>query len=331
LVRLFIRRDSDGETKRVDLYEAFEGLMRDEMLMRERLHDYEGFNDDGTPILEPWQVPPIVSQHLPYLRPTGRTKMFNARITSSGDAGSLKDYYGLPPRKDGHAKEANYELVLPLLQAASERKTFIASKRKPEESITTFDALAGVVPATNFLQAISGMNWHPDYWEKVFKPTLRFYEKLIAGGRLEQVVVIWPQLTKSIEVRDLPCLDQAQIISRNRRPSPRIDFVGSDAKHRDAPERVAGARKATDDAEANAMLDPAGRRAAVLLYLAADITASGEGKCRAADLPDNPQISDLATLLSIVAPATATPNGRPVIEWTVQRNDQKGTPAIPQS
>jgi hypothetical protein len=331
LVRLFIRRDPDDETRRVDLYEAFEGLMRDEMLMRERLHDYEGFNDDGTPVLEPWQVPPIVSQHLPYLKPTGRTKMFNARITSSGDAGSLKDYYGLPPRKDSHAKEANYELVLPLLKAARERKTFIASKRKPEESITTFDALVGVVPATTFLQTINGMNWHPDYWEKVFEPTLRFYEKLIAGGRLEQVVVIWPQLTKSIEVRDLPGLDRAQIISRNRRASPRIDFVGSDAKHRDAPERVAGARKATEDAEADAMRDPAGRRAAVLLYLAADIGAYGEGKCRAADLPAKPDTGDLATLLSIVAPATATPHGRPVIEWTVLRNDQKGSPVIPQS
>lgn len=331
LVRLFIRRDPDDAPKRVDLYEAFEGLMRDEMSMRERLHDYEGFNDDGTPILEPWQVPPIVSQHLPYLRPTGRTKMFNADITSSGDAGSLKDYYGLPLRKDSEAKKANYELVLPLLQAARERKTFTASRRKPEETITSFDALVGVVLAKDFLQALGAMEWHPDYREKVLKPTLRFYEKLVAGGRLDEVVVIWPQLTKSIEVRDLPGLGHAQIITRGRRTPPRIDFVGSDAKHRDAPERIAGARKTTADTEADALRDPAGRRAAALLYLAADIAAYGEGKCRAADLPSNPHTGDLATLVSIAAPATATPHGRSVIEWTVRRKDQKGTPTIPQS
>jgi Z1 domain len=330
LVRLFIRRDPDDAPNRVDLYEAFEALMRDEMRMRERLHDYEGFNDDGTPVLEPWQVPPVVSQHLPYLRPTGRTKMFNARITSTGDAGSLKDYYGLPPRKDAQAKEANYQLLLPLLKAARERKTFTASRRRPEDPVTTFEALVGVVPAEDFVYAIGGMDWHPDYREKVLQPTLRFYQKLIEDGRLDHVVVIWPQLIKAVETRALPGLDCAQIITRSRRTPPRLDFVGSDAKHRDAPERIAGARKATNDSEADTLRDPAGRRAAALLYLAADLADYGDRKCPAADLPSNPHPGDLATLISVAAPATATPHGRAVIEWTVRRKDRAGAPTIPQ-
>ena len=92
LVRLFIRRDPEDQPRRVDLYEAFEGLMRDERALRLRLQEYEGFQDDGTPILEPWQVPPIVSQHLPYLRPTAPNKMFNAVVIDTlGDSGKLKD------------------------------------------------------------------------------------------------------------------------------------------------------------------------------------------------------------------------------------------------
>lgn len=67
-----------------------------------------------------------------------------------------------------------------------------------------------------------------------------------------------------------------------------------------------------------------------MLYLAADIATFGEGKCYPKDLPNDPQLGDLATLISIAAPSTATPHGKPVIEWTVKRKDQTGSPTIPQ-
>ena len=154
LVRLFIRRDPDDALHRVDLYEAFEGLMQDEIALRIRLQEYEGFREDGTPILEPWQVPPIVSQHLPYLRPAARTKMFNAVVHTMGDAGRLKDYYGLPPREHAEQKEANFDLLAPVLAAATEVKTFLSSRVKPDDSPKPFSARIGKIGAQEFLMVL---------------------------------------------------------------------------------------------------------------------------------------------------------------------------------
>lgn len=328
LVRLFIRRDPDDAPKRVDLYEAFDGLMRDEAALRTRLDEYEGFNDDGTPILEPWQVPPIVSQHLPYLKPTGRTKMFNAVISTLGDAGRLKDYYGLPPRTDAAGKAADFATMTSLLRAASEMMTFTSSRRRPEDPVTSFEALVGIVEAKEFINVLAKLKWHPDYADKVIAPTLRFFEKLVGDGKLDDVAIIWPQLVRSAEHRELPGLGRGQIVTRNRRASPRIDFVGSDSKHRDAVERIAGTPKTTADAAADELGDPQGRRGAVLLYVASDPADGGNRRCAAADVPDKPKAGDLAVLVSIVAPATATPLGGPVIEWTVRRSAQRGSAVV---
>jgi hypothetical protein len=331
LVRLFIRRDPDSDPRRVDLYEAFEGLLRDEAAFRERLRDYEGFQDDGTPTLEPWQVPPIVSQHLPYLRPTGRTKMFNASVNSMGDAAKLKDYLGLPPRKDNHDKAANFGLVLPLLQAATQKKTFVSSKRKPEDPPGTFSALTGIVTAAEFVSILKQYRWH-DEFVHVFAPVRNFYENLLKAGHLEDVAVIWPQPTTAA-LKILPGLGESLIIGRGRRAAPRIDFSGSDPKHRDALERIAGAapkpdnpedKEALQDNEADSLRRPDGRRAAVLISIAADPADAGERKVTPASLPDEPDPGDLGVFLSIAAPATATPHGRSVIEWQVERKGLRG-------
>jgi hypothetical protein len=328
LVRLFIRRDPSDAMKRVDLYEAFEGLMRDEIALRARLRDYEGFRDDGTPILEPWQVPPIVSQHLPYLKPTGRTKMFNAVINTLGDSGKLKDYYGLPPRKDSAAKAANFDRIASLLRVASEQAVFTSGRSKPEDPLANFNAQFGIVEASEFLDVFQRLNWHPDYAAKVMAPTLRFYETLASGGKLDDFVVVWPQLVKSVERRELPGYGPGQIITRGRRDQPRLDFVGSDSKHRDSVERIAGTQKNTVDDNADSLRDSRGRRGSVLIYIASDPAAGGEKRCLAADVPDRPDPGDLAVLISVVAPATATPHGRSVIEWTVRRSGQWGSAAV---
>lgn len=327
LVRLFIRRDPDDAVRRVDLYEAFEGLMRDESALRTRLEEYEGFREDGTPILEPWQVPPIVSQHLPYLRPAARNKMFNAVVHTMGDAGRLKDYYGLPLRKDGDQKLANFQLLAPVLAAATEVKTFMSSRQKPEDSPKPFDAKVGTISAQKFVAILDKLLWHTDY-AKVIEPTRRFYQELVRRGVLDDLIVVWPQLVKSAQLLALPEIGKGQVVTRNRRAAPRIDFVGSDSKHRDAVERIAGTHKNATDAAADALRDPANRRGALLMYVAADPTDKRDEKAFVTDLDEAPPAEDLAVLISLVAPARATPHGKSVIEWTVRRPSQAGIAAV---
>ncbi|GGK94393.1 Z1 domain-containing protein [Mangrovihabitans endophyticus] len=328
LVRLFIRRDPDGP-HRVDLYEAFEGLMRDEVAMREQLKEYEGFDDEGHPIVEPWQVPPLVSQHLPYLRPTARNKMFNAYVDSSGDAGKLRDLYGLTSRDDVQGKRNNYRLVRPMLTALTDTRTFVAARRKPEDPPSTFEARTGTVKATEFVDVLEKLAWELDEWENRLRPMIRFYRGLIEDGRLEDVVLLWPQLTRRVIERDLPGLPGAQIVTRKRRMPPRREFVGSDAKHRATPTGIAGADLADVDPQAAALRDGDGRRAAALIYLAADIRDRGDGPSPAADLPQEPDPADIATLISLAAPVTATPHGRSVIQWSVRREAARGDAVVP--
>jgi hypothetical protein len=327
LVRLFIRRDPADARNRVDLYEAFEGLMRDELALRENLQEYEGFREDGNPILEPWQVPPIVSQHLPYLRPAGRTKMFNAVVHTRGEAGRLKDYYGLPERKDGVQKQANFEALAPLLAAATDVKDFMSGRQRPEDSPKPFKAKVGTISALEFITVFDKLHWHPDYL-KVIEPRARFYHDLIEKGALDDLVVIWPQLVKSARLLKLPEIGEGQVVTRNRRDLPRIDFVGSDAKHRDAVERIAGTHKNTADPEADDRRDPAGRRGALLVYIAADPT-DRVGRVEVDDLDKQPAAKDLAILISVVAPARATPHGKSVIEWTTRRPEKAGIATVP--
>jgi hypothetical protein len=126
----------------------------------------------------------------------------------------------------------------------------------------------------------------------------------------------------------LPDFGAGQVITRNRRQAPRIDFVGSDSKHRDAVERIAGATKWTEDPAADSFCDPRGCRGAILVYIAGDLSDLGLEKCNADMMPIEPSPHDLVALFSLVAPATATPHGRSVIEWTVRRKDLLGTPSV---
>lgn len=329
LVRLFIRRDPDYAPQRVDLYEAFEGLMRDEMALRASLEEYEGFDENGDPILEPWQVPPIVSQHLPYLRPSARNKMFNAEIHTMGNAGRLKDFYGIPPRSAGDEKLANFELVAPVLASVvkDDGKSFLSSRRKSEETPRPFTARVGTITVSDFLSLLDNLRWN-DQFRKVIDPTRRFYHNLAERGGLTDLVVVWPQLASSSQLYELPNIGAGQVVTRQRRDSPRIGFVGSDAKHRDAVERIAGASKDTADPVADSLRDPSGRRGALLVYVAADPVHKGDAKATVDDLDAAPGAQDLAVLISLVAPITATAHGKSVIEWTVKRPSQRGVVAV---
>ena len=82
LVRLYIgRAEVDGKTP-LDLYEAFEAVCRDEEEFRSRLGIYERA-PDGSAGLTPKQVPALVFNSFPRLRPTAKNKMFNALLVSA--------------------------------------------------------------------------------------------------------------------------------------------------------------------------------------------------------------------------------------------------------
>nr|WP_323180814.1 Z1 domain-containing protein [Streptomyces atratus] len=74
LVRLYIgREDPMGKSKTVDLYEAFEAICRAEETFRAQLTWYATLVD-GKPQVTPVQIPPLVSQHLSWIKPSAATR-----------------------------------------------------------------------------------------------------------------------------------------------------------------------------------------------------------------------------------------------------------------
>jgi hypothetical protein len=315
LVRLYIR--SDGQ---VDLYGAFEALLMDEEAFREELRQFEGMDREGRPLLEPWQIPPLVSQHLPWLRPTGRTKMWNAVIAQRGTGARVSDLYNIPPRDDIEGKHHNLEHVaVPLLQASD-----------GPAQLNGFNALVGKLSAADVLRLMSadGIRWHPDY-ESNFEPIRRFFKASADAGQITDWVVVWPLVQKPVGLlpiagRDLP------VIYRSRRPLGRTDFVGSDAKHRPPLDRLTGwdsTGTTLERALANLRtVDSQGRptTGGLLAYLVDDRVRQDTQPI--GTLTDRGAVT---LLLSYIAPVAAVPPSGSVIHWTVRRAKQEGVAAVP--
>jgi hypothetical protein len=294
LVRLYIRRD-----KNVDLYEAFEALLMDEEAFREELRQYEGFDSDGIPLVEPRQIPPLVSQHLPWLRPTARVKMWNAVIDSKATAGGIQDRYGLPPQGSVENKHNLLEVGLPLIQAASEGT--VLPYELPGGQSGEVPVRLGLISASQFLDLFAMMRWHDEY-DEVIGPFSKFLEGATSKGRIKEWVVVWPQPQKSVGTLTVPSIGSLPVIKRGRRTGGRIDFVGSDRKHSSAALPFARG-------EAIGGLQAAEGRGVVLVYLVDDRTIEST-----APLSEN----NVVPLLSVAVPRSATPHKRDLIKWTVK-------------
>jgi len=291
LVRLYISRDETA-----DLYDAFEALLMDEESFREELRQYEGLDDDGMPLVEPRQIPPLVSQHLPWLRPTARNKMWNAVIESKATAGGIQDRYGIPPRGAATNRGNLTNVGIPLAHVAQEpvRLTYNLA----DGSSGDVNAKMGMIGAVPFLKLFETLVWN-DRYDEVIEPFKRFLSKATEDGRIKEWCIVWPQPKSSVAVVNLLGLD-IPVINRKRRKD-RIDFVGSDRKHAQAALPIARG-------ESVASLDGDEGRGVALLYFVDDRGETQEPL----------SVDNIVPLLSIAVPKSATPHKRDLIQWTVR-------------
>ncbi|WP_165837127.1 Z1 domain-containing protein [Phenylobacterium hankyongense] len=98
LVRLFIGTEEKIDKRglrKINLYEAFGAVCRDEEMFREELKRYASIED---PRVLPRQIPPLVPSHM--LKPTAANKMYNARITFRNFGGQLSESTFAPTEPD---------------------------------------------------------------------------------------------------------------------------------------------------------------------------------------------------------------------------------------
>ncbi|GAA3770214.1 Z1 domain-containing protein [Streptomyces phyllanthi] len=181
LVRLYIgREEAFGRKRSADLYEAYEAICRDEETFREQLAQYAAVVD-GKPQITPAQVPPLVAQHLPWLRPSARNKMFNAELVEVRSPGRPIEPAAYPLQST--ALKRNTERWRPLLNALSATPTTFSNP--PDASSTrtrTFEALTGVVSHRDLVSVLSQLEWERP---RHFDPHLTYLRQL--DGTLAKV------------------------------------------------------------------------------------------------------------------------------------------------
>jgi hypothetical protein len=310
LVRLFIGRNVPAPRgQHVDLYEAFGAVVRDEEDFRAELEQYAAINEEtGHPQITPEDVPPMVFQQVPWLKPTAGYKMYNAELTQEGVGGKLRDFPRQPERGDGSINTLHLGLINPLLEALIETGAFryLDVNGKEREYMARY----GIIAAGPVCDALARFRWMPNY---TFAPTVAFMRAAIAAGTLTDFAVLLPELSGAAQRPVGTRTESLPVLTRARRTDgTRGGFSGSSWRQRAAIETIAGNRDvsgfvlSTGGPLAIELRHPT--RGALLLTLALD---NGNDDARATGLPPGPlAAADIASLFSLALPYACAPRGR---------------------
>lgn len=310
LVRLYIgRAEPDGKTT-VDLYEAFDAIVRDEEAFRDQLRQYSEMVD-GRPQITPRDIPPLVSQHLPWLKPAAQNKMFNAELVVRRSPGSLVIPTGYPT--DYATIAANYVSVEPLLVAAGSQVELVVPEML-NVARSAFKAWIGAVDPSTFLKAIEGITWITrDY----YLPDKTFLREI--AGAVDRWVVIAPQTDAAKSVRTLPGIGPRTVFKRAPKP-PQNKLWGepTDRKHRPAAQFVAGAVADYDDPVLAPWKGP--NSGAVLIYpMTRDPVA----------LSPDPECKEIVLAVAWITPANIKTKMKEVVQFRAKNSALAEQPIVP--
>ncbi|WP_406160610.1 Z1 domain-containing protein [Streptomyces sp. NBC_01005] len=260
LVRLYIGREEPlTKTQTVDLYEAFEAICRDEETFRSQLSRYAELID-GEPQVTPARIPPLVSQHLPLLKPSGRNKMFNAELVEIRSPGQWVEPTAYPT--DGADLRHNAEVWRPVLDCLGSALVTLTCSSLEHGRSDSYEALLGTVGHDALLKILCDLRWSAP---SQFSPHL---ESLITAGEsgagIDDWLVIAPQQTSTRRVE--ATILGSRPLSLAHRTRRRGDLFGaiSEPKHRGVALRVAGALKDSGDPLVESLVRE--RRGVLVLY-----------------------------------------------------------------
>jgi hypothetical protein len=224
LVRLYIDRNAKfTATQRVDLYKAFEAVTLDERAFRSQLAMYAEWDGDKPRVL-PSQIPPLVSQHLPWLKPAAGNKMFNAVLEEESDPALNPSGYPYV-LKDQHANLCLWRQLL----ADYEQDIPVGGQGGLQAYTETVDA-------TKLIDLIDQMQWMYEYKAQFIQPRLTYFRRLIEmkPAPLADFLLVMPQPgDQKVEIAGV---GPRKIINRDRRtrggdPMQKFGEI-TDPKHR---------------------------------------------------------------------------------------------------
>jgi hypothetical protein len=303
LVRLYISRNEQDRTMRLDLYEAFGAMVRDEEDFRSELERYAHVID-GVPQVIPRDIPPLVSQRLPWLKPEAANKMYNAELVIRRSPGVSVEPRAYP--EFGPEIAANYVRSLPIAKAATQLVTFKAAAR------VSFEAYTGCVSHEDLLTAIGGLHWMtPTY----FEPDYNFLQEAAKKERIDDWLVILPLQREHLSTSVmLPNLGRRSIFERARLEGKSFGAI-AEPRHRVPAKFIAGADLVgLDDEVIMRYAQP--KRGALLLY---PVVTKGHPKIKHGALDP----ADVYLAFELWAPASSCTPNEQLVYFRVRDNAHK--------
>ncbi|MFI1810056.1 Z1 domain-containing protein [Streptomyces sp. NPDC020422] len=303
LVRLYIgRQERLNRSAEVDLYEAFEAICRDEEVFRSELTRYATMVD-GRPQVTPAQIPPLVAQHLPWVKPSARNKMFNAELVEIRSPGSPIEPTAHPTDpSDLRHNTLLWRPVLDLLQPNPEEFTY---HHQDNGRTYRMSALVGSLQHHQLLAVLENLRW----WNAApFAPHLEFLRGMTAHPEvIDDWLLLVPQHTSNRRLEASILGSRPLALSQRKRR--RIELFGniSDPKHRFTARRIAGGLPPTEDVVTERYARP--RRGAILLY---PVIEKGPD-----EVIHNGSVApeQLAMVFSLIAPISATAADQPLVRF----------------
>ncbi|MFE0454866.1 Z1 domain-containing protein [Streptomyces sp. NPDC058914] len=319
LVRLYIGREetlgSGRNAKTVDLYEAFEAICRDEELFREELARYAPLVD-GRPQVTPAQIPPLVAQHLPWVKPSARNKMFNAELVEVRSPGQPIEpaAYPVDPQRIAHNTQ-RWQPVLAELSGPASTCRLQADSTTPLSR--TFQAATTVVPHTDLLGILSSLEWEEG---NVLKPHLTYLSQL--DGRLARVddwLLLAPHRTERRRIEaTLLGLGPFSLFRRSRQAG-KVSFGRiSGLEHRTYAQQLIDAAHA--EATAGSTTGLGRHRGVVLLYPVVEAATDAEVEAVAAK--GAAAASQVTLAFTVIPPRSAIDSKRQLVRFRAKDSSQ---------
>lgn len=302
LVRLYIGRNEPDRNMRLDLLEAFEAMVRDEEDFRAELERYSRLVD-GVPQVRPYEIPPLVSQRLPWLKPEAANKMYNAELVTRRSPGVSVEPRAYP--ESGQEIAENYERMLAIAKTAEK---LVGLKATPKVS---FDAYTGLVSHDDLVTVLGGLHWMTSAY---FQPDLNFLKE--SKGRIDDWLVILPlkrdHLSNTVM---LPDLGRRSVFERNRQEGKSFGAI-AEPQHREPAKFIAGADLiGLDDETIRSYASPT--RGAMLLY---PVVTKGHPKIK----QDALDPADVFLCFELWAPVASCPPNSRLVQFRVRNQEYKG-------
>ncbi|WP_443050444.1 Z1 domain-containing protein [Streptomyces sp. NBC_00286] len=327
LVRLYIGREEPfGRDKTADLYEAYEAICRDEETFREQLAQYATMVD-GEPQITPMQVPPLVAQHLPWIKPSARNKMFNAELVEIRSPGRPIEPASYP--MNSVALKRNTERWRPLLDAFSTAPTSFTNPPDSSSSLTrTFEALTGVVSHRDLVGVLSQLEWErPGH----FGPHLTYLSQLDGSlAKVDDWLLISPRLASNSRVEASILGSIPLSLVRRSRQNGKTSFGRiASVEHRMAAQRLIDGAGTPAGTRSGQRTGIERTRGVVLLYPVVE----GDSHRKVQDVVRNGSAdpSKIVMAFTLIPPASAINADRRLVRFRAKDSRHRNEATIPAS